>query len=137
MANGFHGSESEWQRLETPLQPLDERMLAFANRHGMTFDRGRRWPDRSLEWWGDSIRRYIQIYVKNEAALTYNMWLCASEDRGRDRYWKQEFLKDGVPASEIDEQLDDLLDHARTLLESWDSNSLEFAIQISLPDSGA
>ena len=33
MANGFLGSNDEWERIESPLQRLDNDLDAFADRH--------------------------------------------------------------------------------------------------------
>jgi len=130
MPNGFHGSDAEWQRIESPLQALDAELEAFSERYGIPLSRnGRNWPDRSLEW-GSSIRRLIQIYLADEEQLTYNFWLCASEDRGNKRYWKKKFLMEGVSTSDISKELEKLLEEGRTLLESWGSDTLEFAVTL-------
>ncbi len=131
MPNGFHGSEAHWERIESPLRALDVGLESFSERSGIPLSRNdRNWPDRSLAW-GDPIRRLIQIYLADEERLTYNFWLCAWEDRGGKRYSKRQLLKEKVPASEIAAELDDLLASGRTLLESWNSDALEFATTLS------
>jgi hypothetical protein len=131
MPNGFHGSKAQWERIESPLRALDGELDAFSARYGIPLSRNQRnWPDRSLTW-GEPVRRLIQIYLADEEQLTYNVWLCASEDRGNKRYWKRQFLKEKVPASEIADCLKELLERGRALLETWDSDTLEFATTIS------
>lgn len=133
MPNGFHGSGAQWQRLESPLQTLDGELESFGKRYGIPLSSNRRnWPDRSLTW-GDPVRRLIQIYLADEAELTYHFWICASEDRGRKRYWRQQLLKERVPIADIAAELPELLERARTLLESWQSDSLELATTLSSP----
>ena len=133
MPNGFHGSKTQWETLELPLRALDGVLGDFAGRYGMTLSsNSRNWPDRSLVW-GDSIRRLIQIYLVDEERVTYSVWLCASEDRGSSRYWRRELLRDSVPIGEIAVDLPELLERGRLLLESWTSETLEFATAIEPP----
>lgn len=130
MPNGFHGSKAEWERVEAPLRALDRDLEVFSKRHGIPLSRnGRNWPDRSLVW-GSPVRRLIQIFLADEKDMTYNVWICASEDRDNKRYWRQQLLKSGVAVTEIAAELADLLERGRTLLESWDSDSLEFATTV-------
>src|SRR2546430_16910392 len=94
MPNGHHhGSEEEWNRLEAPFREIDPAVQAFARRHGLRLTTDYHdWPERSLRWGGD-IERLIQIYLHDEQRLTWNLWLCASQDRGRERFWKTQFLR--------------------------------------------
>jgi hypothetical protein len=131
MANGFHRSEARWETLEMPLRGLDEELRTFAERIGAALTSNTRdWPDRSIIW-GTSIRRLVQIYLVDESHLKYSFWLCASEDRGTKRYWRKQFLKEAVPIAEIAAGLPDLLEQGRSLLESWTSETLEFATTLS------
>ena len=128
---GFYGSKAEWERIESPLRAFDSELDIFSKRFSIPVSRnGRDWPDRSLIW-GEPVSRLIQIYLADEKRLVYNFWLCASEDRGNKRYWKRQFLKEKVPASEILAELSELLVRGRTLLESWDGDALEFATTLS------
>jgi hypothetical protein len=127
MANGFSGTKEEWNRIESPLRALDPTLSRFAKRHGFSFGKNcRNWPERSLRRAGP-VERLIQIYLVDQKSLTFNLWLCASEDRGRERYWKRRFLKEGVPIPEIQKNLTALLDAARDEVEGWASEDLEFA----------
>ena len=131
MGNGFYGSKAEWDAVEKPLQSLDGDLQSFAERFGVSLSRNSRgWPDRSIIW-GEPVRRLIQIYLVDEKRATYSFWLCASEDRGGERYWRQEFLKEAVPIQEIAADLPALLERGRSLLESWPSETLEFATTLS------
>jgi hypothetical protein len=131
MPNGFYGTDEAWIRLEAPLVRLDPLLEGFALDHGFSVSRNyHNWPERSLEW-GAPIRRLIQIYLHDDEALTWNMWLCASEDRGPNRYWKQEFLKRAASIEEVEGAWPNLLEEARLCLESWSSDQLEFATKLS------
>jgi hypothetical protein len=133
MANGFHGIQSKWETLEMPLQTLDGELRAFAERHGFALtSNSRNWPDRSIVW-GNSIRRLIQIYLADEGRVTYSFWLCASEDRGSERYWRREFLREAVAIGAIAGDLPELLEQGRSMLEGWTSEALEFATTLSPP----
>jgi len=133
MPNGFYGSKADWERVEAPLHALDNDLEVFSKRHSIPLSRnGRNWPDRSLVW-GSPVRRLIQIFLADEKDLTYNVWICASEDRDNKRYWKQELLRSAVAVTEIEAELADLLERGRALLESWDSDSLEFATTLDRP----
>ena len=133
MPNGFHGSEADWERAEAPLRALDNELEDFSKRHGIPLSRNARsWPDRSLVW-GSPVRRLIQIFLVDEKDLTYNLWICASEDRDNKRYWKQELLRSAVVVTEIEAEFAGLLERGRALLESWDSDSLELATTIDRP----
>lgn len=114
-----------------PLRALDVELRAYAERHGATLTtNSRNWPERSITW-ENSIRRLMQIYLVDESGLTYSFWLCASEDRGSERYWRKQFLREAVPIAEIAADLRDLLEQGRSLLEGWTSETLEFATTLS------
>jgi len=123
--NGFHGPKEEWQRLEAPLKLIDAELEAYAQSHELALRRNYHgWPERSLRW-GTKIERLIQIFLHDEKRLTYNVWLCASEGRGSQRFWKQRMLKEGVPIREIAAHLNELLDVGRTEVDGWTSDQLE------------
>ncbi|HET8551202.1 MAG TPA: hypothetical protein VFM97_01845 [Gammaproteobacteria bacterium] len=131
MPNGFHGPNEQWDRMEAPLLTLDAELEAFAK----TFDLGlsknyHNWPERSLTW-SDGVDRLIQIYLADEEAMTFNLWLCASQDRGRERYLKKEFLIKEKPIGCIANRLNELLEQAKGRLEGWKAADLEFATTIA------
>ena len=130
MPNGFHGTDQEWERIEAPLRPLDPTLDGFARRHGMRISRSERnWPSRSLHW-GAKLERLVQIYLEDPARLTWNVWVCVSEDRRRKRYWKNAFLRRAVPISEIASDLEGLLEQGRRDADSWGSRDLLFATNL-------
>jgi len=131
MPNGFHGTDEAWSRLEAPLLRLDSPLEAFAREHGLSLGRNyHNWPERSLKW-GAPINRLIQVYLDDEQTLTWNVWLCASEDRGAARYWRRAFLRQGVPIEEIERDLPVLLGEALARVNSWSPEHFEFATSLS------
>jgi hypothetical protein len=130
MPNGFHGTDQEWERIEAPLRPLDPTLDGFARRYGMRIARSERnWPSRSLHW-GGKVERLVQIYLEDPARLTWNVWVCVSEDRRRKRYWKNAFLRRAVAMSEIASDLEGLLEEGRRDADSWGSGDLQFATNL-------
>jgi hypothetical protein len=131
MPNGFHGTDQAWSRLEAPLLRLDSALEIFARQHSLSLGRNyHNWPERSLKW-GVPVNRVIQFYLEDEEALSWNVWLCASEDRGAARYWKRAFLKQAVPIEEIERDLSRLLEEALAQVNAWSSEELEFATNLS------
>jgi hypothetical protein len=130
MANGFDGSRAQWERLEFPLRALDADLQAFADHHKIALSsNSRNWPDRAMTW-GDTVHRLIQVYLVDHEHASFTFLLCAWEDRGRERYLRKEFLKEAVPIEEIAGDLPELLERGRLLLESWTSDTLEFATKL-------
>jgi len=124
MPNGHHGTEEEWKRLEGPLRDVDAPIEAFAKRHGMAISRNyHNSPERSLRW-GSDPERLIQIYLEDEQLLTWNLWLCASQDRGRQRFWRNQMLRHNAPMSEIRPVIEQLLDEALSIVGSWRAEDL-------------
>jgi hypothetical protein len=129
MPNGFHGTQEEWERIEAPLRALDHRLEEFAHAQGMRLARSERnWPSRSLHW-GDDVQRMIQIYLENADELTWNLWVCASQDRDSRRYWKHSFVRRAVPLAEIDSNLPELLPASKRTVDAWEPQDLEPATE--------
>ena len=132
MANGFYATDEEWERIEAPLRPLDLRLEDFARQHGLRFARSERnWPSRSLHW-GDKVERMLQLYLHDAHDLTWDLWVCASQDRRRKRYWKNAFLLQAMPIAEIHQRLDQLLLEGKRMADGWTSHDLEFATDLQL-----
>lgn len=129
VANGFQGSREEWARLEAPLIAIDPTLEAFAIRYGLNLGRNHKYPERSLKW-GAPISRLIQIYIDADEGPTFNLWLCASEDRATERFWKREFLLESASGEDLTDGLESRLTQAYELVSSWQSNDLEFATHI-------
>jgi hypothetical protein len=127
MPNGHHGTEEEWKRLEAPLREIDPAFEAFARRHKLSLGRNyHNWPERSLRW-GSDLQRLIQIYLQDEQRLTWNFWLCASQDRGQQRFWKQQSLRRDTPMADITPLIESLLDEAFSRVSAWRPGDLERA----------
>jgi hypothetical protein len=124
MPNGHYERDEDWKRLEGPLRDVDAPIDAFAKRHGMAVSRNyHNWPERSLRW-GSSPERLIQIYLEDEGRLTWNLWLCASQDRGGQRFWKHQVLRHNIPMGEISPAIEQLLDEALRIVGSWRAEDL-------------
>jgi hypothetical protein len=116
--------------MESPLLKIDAMLTSFAILHGLTRSANyHNWPERSLVWSSDGVRRLIQIYLE-EKSLTLNFWISASEDRGSERFWKRQFLRGVVPLHEPERDLSQLLSNARKTLNTWSSSDLEFATRL-------
>jgi hypothetical protein len=90
-----------------------------------------------LAWARGSIGNLIQVFLESDEKSTYTVWICASEDREHERYWKQRNLKKAVPFKEIEENLESLLDEAKSQLDGWSSSELEFAAKLEALPKGA
>ena len=111
MANGgWHGTEEEWERVEAPLIEIDNVISDFSEEFNLKLTKNLKdYPERSMLWMNNNIRCLIQIYAANLEGLTWNLWLCASEDRdkgylwwkSKERYWKKEFLVEKKLMSEL------------------------------------
>ena len=134
MANGGHwATDDEWRRVEAPLLEVDAEIGQFAKEFGLRVTKNLKdWPERSIAW-GSAIRRLIQLYLVDEKQLTFNLWLCASQDRGDERYWKHEKLISAKTVSEFKDSLPVLLREARMKLEAWSERDLELAVHLHRP----
>ena len=131
MPNGFYESKEIWDRMEAPLIELDPILEEYANEHDLAIDQNyHNWPSRSLEWSGNDISRKIQIYLGDDNKQIFNLWIAAWQDHEGKRYWKNDFLKKEVLITEIKPNLRELLDQARTTVNSWQSSDLEFAVHL-------
>ncbi len=120
MANGFYGSDAEWQRLETPLERLDGILEQFAKREGLTLVKNERnWPDRTFRW-GSHPTKLIQIFLEDDNAPSYTVWVSAYDDRSREEYWEQETLLKAVPIEQLIQQLPQLLSQAILIVDKWE-----------------
>jgi hypothetical protein len=126
MPNGFHGPKNEWERMEAPLLRIDHSLQDFANSYGLRLSRNyHNWPERSLKWSTSRINKLIQIFLCDESKLTFTVWICASEDRGTSRFWKQQKLRDAVEIPEISAELGNLLGEGKAILDRWNETDLE------------
>ena len=130
MANGgFYGTREEWERMEKPLLEVDPIIQAFAKEFGLAVSKNHKdWPERSIVW-GDEVRCLIQLYLVDKNSLTFNLWLCASEDFGSKRYWKHDTLITQKHIPEFREKLASLLRESRKILLDWSNNKNQLEAQ--------
>lgn len=132
MPNGFDGPKDDWNRMEAPLVKLDSVLDSFADIHLLSKSVNyHNWPERSLVWSSDGVHKLIQIYSEDEKDLTLTVWICASEDRGTQRYWRQQFIKKALSLYELEQNLPDVLSSAKQALDSWSSSDLEIATTLN------
>jgi hypothetical protein len=130
MPNGHHGTDEEWKRLEAPLREVDGAIDVFGTRHGIVIGRNyHNWPERSLRW-GSDLERVIQIYLQDAQRLTWDLWVCVSQDRGRQRFWKRQFLRQDVSMSDISPVINSLLEEAFRIVSAWRAEDLEFVTNL-------
>jgi hypothetical protein len=123
MANGgWTGTRAAWDRIEAPLREIDPIIAAFAKQHGLAVTRNHKdWPERSIVWGGD-VRCLIQLYLLDEASLTFNLWLCASQDRCGKRYWKHATAIKAMRVQDFKHDLAAQLREGRDRLLAWAIN---------------
>lgn len=132
MPNGHQGSKQEWERMEAPLLRFDPILDIFAKAHGLAISKNyHSWPERSLKW-GQPVHRLIQLFLENEQKLTFTLWLCASEDRSTNRYWKNVYIFKDKPTEYFESCLSELLTQAYQLVGSWTSDNLVFATNLTV-----
>jgi len=133
MTNGGHWkSAGEWNRVEAPVLGLDNALSEFAKQYGLEVTKNHKgWPERSIEW-GEGIRRLIQVFLADEDRLTFNVWICASQDRDGGRYWKQEMLVKAQPIAAFRDAFPELLRQGRQMLESWQDKHLALAARLDM-----
>jgi hypothetical protein len=130
--SGRHGTDDEWNRIEAPVGLLDPELDRFASRHGLTLTKNLRdWPERSLTW-GTGVRCLIQVFLADKGTLTLNFWICASQDRGGSRFWKNEMLRKKVQAAELARDLPTLLDEGKNKLDQWSARPEELELATTL-----
>jgi hypothetical protein len=133
MANGgWYGTPEEWRRLEAPLIRLDPQLEGFAASFGAKLSKNHKdFPERSIQW-GDGPQNLLQIYLADAASPTWNIWLCCSQDRGRQRFWRHRFLVERQPIEAFGDRLEALLFEGAQVLAAWssDPSGLEFATEI-------
>jgi hypothetical protein len=133
MANGgWYGTAEEWKLLEAPLIGMDADFSAAARSFGLAISKNHKgWPERSVAW-GDDIRCLIQLYLADPKALTWNFWICCSQDRAGERFWRREFLIEQQTADRFSNRLSDLLPLARQRLLDWSTKPDEFEFATKL-----
>ena len=127
MANkGWYGTKEEWELLEKPLLDVDSIIEEFAKEFTLAVSKNHKdWPERSIVW-GKEVRCLIQLYLVDEKSLTFNLWLCASEDLNNKRYWKHETPIKQKKVPEFRDDLASQLHAGRKKLLDWSNNKDQF-----------
>jgi len=112
MANGFHGTTEEWDRIAKLLESLDPILEEFASSKYIPLGKNsKNWPDRELRW-VDNLHRLIQIYLQNEKELTWTLWICAYQLGEQNHIWRHETIINSVSILDIQSKLESLLEEA-------------------------
>jgi hypothetical protein len=133
MANGgWYGTKEEWDRIEGPIKSLDPMFEQFARKHDLVVTKNlKEWPERSIRW-GNNVRCLMQAFLVDKTSLAVNFWICAYEDRGEGRYWKQEMLRQTVQASDLQNEGEKLLETGKRRLDHWSANPEELELATKL-----
>ena len=124
MANGFHGTDKEWDRAAKLLPSLDPILEAFASKKEIPLGKNtKHWPDRELRW-VDDLHRLIQIYLQNEKNLTWTVWICAYQLGESDHIWQHETIIKDASISDLQNNLESILEEAWKKVSSWTINDL-------------
>jgi hypothetical protein len=133
MANGgWYGTQEEWERAERPLPSLDPVFKQFAETHGFRLSKnGKDWPERSLKK-DMPLSSLLQVFRVDLDKDAWKVWAVCSQDRGAERYWKQQMVADNITGEELTARLNVLLDQGLERLTDWNAHpeELEFATRI-------
>jgi hypothetical protein len=123
---------TEWAQIEQPLLGVDPILDEFAKKFGLKkFRNFNDWPCRVFDW-DNGVRCQIQLYLVDCEKLTFNLWLCASQDRGTSRFWRHETPIREQRIEQFADRLADELQQGRRKLIGWTANpaALEFAAEL-------
>ena len=124
MANGFHGTNEEWNRIAILLESLDPVLEEFASSKEIPLGKNtKNWPDRELRW-VDDLHRLIQIYLQNEKELTWTLWICAYQLGESEHIWQHETIIKDVSISELQIHLESLIEEAWDKVSNWTIDDL-------------
>ena len=76
------------------------------------------------------IGRASHIYLADERAQTFVVWICVFEDRADGRYWKETTLRGPEAIDAIAGDLEEVLEAGRTQAEAWHATDLAFVTEI-------
>ena len=131
MPNGFYGSLEEWQQMEAPFLEIDDALEKFAADRKMEIVKNyHNWPRRELEWVRDDIHRSISI-LQGEPSETCSMGVLAWQDRQDERYAADKWLKRSISWAELTDNLQELLEEAMAILNSWSEKDLKWVTTLS------
>ena len=142
MANGgWYGTEEEWDQVEAPLIEIDNIINEFSEEFNLKLSKNLKdYPERSMLWMNNGIRCLIQIYAANLEDLTWNVWLCASEDRdvghlwwkSKERYWKKELLVEEKLMFDFKNDLSSQLRKGKVKLNLWCETPENFQLAVKI-----
>jgi len=124
----------DFNQIEKPLLELDPIFEKFANKHSLVITKNQKdCPERSIVW-GTDVRCLIQLYLASETGEYFNLWLCASEDKGSERFWKHETPIKALKTDDFKVELYELLEESYIKLNVWanDRSSLVFATKLGM-----
>lgn len=129
---GWYGTEEEWKRIEAPLRALDPAITQFAEKYGLIVTKNHKGnPERSISWgtWVDCL---IQVYLVDQQKPTFNVWICASQDRDKRRYWKRETLAANATSLDLQDSLLELFERGKRTVDLWctQPDTFEFATEV-------
>jgi hypothetical protein len=123
------------QRYDEALCAFDPEFRAFARQHHLTIARNERESVGYSLRWGSGPRGLIQLFLSNIERGEWKLWLCCSQDRGDERYWRTQYLLDGQPLDDFARRLPTLLADGLRLVNDWRAHpdQLEFATKLGSP----
>lgn len=131
MPNGHRGSAERWAELEAPLQAIDHVLEEFAVQHEMEITKNyHNWPSRTLSW-GRPVQRQLSFYLHDEDHQTFGFRLTAWEDRGRERYWKVEVVRNDIDSRELSEIAAQMLELGCETTAKWGRDQLKYVGDIA------
>ena len=131
-------TEYDWAKIARPLIDVDPVLDEFAQRFGLQkFSNLNDWPSRVFDW-DNGVRCQIQLYLADPQELTFNLWLCASQDRGTTRFWRHETPIKEQRVEAFAGRLMGELEQGRRKLIGWTANpaALEFATVLDAAAEG-
>ena len=133
MANGgWHGTQEEWEKAEYPLPVLDPVFEQFACANGFQLSRnGKDWPERSLRK-DMPLSSMIQVFRSRLDKDAWKVWLVCSEDRGNERYWKQQMIAEDISGDQLSSSISLFLEEGLRDLVTWNQSPEEFEFATKL-----
>lgn len=135
MANGgWYGTQREWDLAEQPLPALDPALEEFAAIHAFRISKNAKdWPERSLKK-DMPLSSLLQIFRVDLEMDSWKVWAVCSEDRVRERFWKQAIIADGVTGDQLSASLVSLLERGLDRLLEWNECPQDFEFATKLGD---
>lgn len=79
MSTTFHGTDEEWQALESAFLDFDPKLNVYALANGLDLLKNHSGsPDRTLEWYRDGMERRASIVAEPGSPPRFTLWAAAS-----------------------------------------------------------